>query len=112
MAATQTWLSPNSLQDMLIHDPMGQSHPDFSFGILKRELRGRKNSAADFARGKLQPRRPNLDEIAQVSVLWPVTAADWKVILAPGVSDDYASPELLFNRFEAQVSERRENFCK
>lgn len=106
MAAIQTWLSPSELQDMLIHDPLGQTDPDFSYGILKAKLRGRKNSAVEFARGKLQPRRPTSEEVEKAGVLWPITAADWKVILAPGVSDDLAAPELLFGRFEAEVSER------
>lgn len=106
MTAKNNWLSPNDLQDMLINDPRGQSHPDFSFGILKSQLRGRINSAVDFARGKLQPRRPTSEEEEKARPFWAKTAADWQVILAPGVSDDFQNPELLFGRFQAQCGER------
>jgi hypothetical protein len=95
------WISPNEASDMVFTDPQGPMD-DFSFGLLRRQLRGKPNSVTTFARAKLQPRRPDdTDRIA--SALWPITAAAWAVVLAPGVSDDLAMPELLFPRYEAEL---------
>lgn len=87
------WLSPSDTANMVFLDPAGPME-NFSFGVLRRELRGKTNDPALYARAKLQPMRP--DPVVAADGSWPVTAAAAAVLIAPGVADADAQPQRLF----------------
>jgi hypothetical protein len=96
------WMSPSEAVDMLFLDPDGPME-NFSFGILRRELRGKPNDLVAFAQAKLQPVRPT---VVPDDADWPVTAAAWSLLLAPGVPDEQARPAILFPRYRDELLER------
>lgn len=87
------WLSPSVAANMVFLDPAGPME-NFSFGVLRRELRGVANDPVLYARAKLQPIRP--DAVVAADGSWPVTAAASALLAAPGVPDGDAVPQRLF----------------
>lgn len=86
---------------MMFTDPLGPME-GFSFGLLRKSMRGVPNSVAGFAFAKLNPREPGALEPGTRG-LWPATAADAAVALAPGVADVWRDPALLFTRYESEL---------
>ncbi len=101
MSLRPDWISPSQTMDMMFTDPLG-SMEGFSFGLLRKSMRGTPNSVAGFAFAKLNPRQPSATELATRG-LWPCTAADAAVALAPGVADIWSDPALLFTRYETEL---------
>lgn len=101
MSPRPQWISPAKTMDMMFTDPLGPME-GFSFGLLRRSMRGVPNSVAGFAFAKLNPREPEAVEPGTRG-LWPSTAADAAVALAPGVADVWSDPALLFNRYENEL---------
>ncbi len=87
------WLSPSETANMVFLDPAGAME-NFSFGVLRRELRGTPNDLLLFARAKVQPIRP--DPVVAPDGSWPVTAAAATLLPAPGVPDALSEPQQLF----------------
>lgn len=90
------WLSPTETANMVFLDPQGPME-NFSFGILRRELRSVPNDLLLYARAKLQPIRP--DPVVALDGSWPVTAAASALLPAPGVPDALAAPQHLFELY-------------
>lgn len=82
---TWLYLNPSS--------PGFEAEPGFSYGVLRRQYRGRHNSAAEFCRRKLQPVPPVGDPSA---VPWVLTAARAEVLLPSDADDRFADPRQLF----------------
>lgn len=101
MSLRPQWISPAKTMDMMFTDPLGPMD-GFSFGLLRTSMRGVPNSVAGFAFGKLNPREPEAAEPATRG-LWPSTAADAALALAPGVADVWRDPALLFTRYENEL---------
>lgn len=101
MSLRPDWISPSHTMDMMFTDPLGPMD-GFSFGLLRKSMRGVPNSVAGFAFAKLNPRAPEADEPGTRG-LWPSTAADAAVALAPGVADVWSDPALLFTRYENEL---------
>ena len=96
-SGTGAWgLSPH-----LYLNPLG-NYPNFTFGVLRREFRGRRNTTLEFARLKLHP----IDAPAPGAPFSP-TAARWEVLLPPKASDEYRDPEFLFSSFDSHPLETR-----
>lgn len=87
------WLSPSETADMVFIDPEG-AFENFSFGILRRQLRGKLNDPVLYARAKLQPVRP--DPVVAADGSWPVTAAAATLLVPAGVPDAHAVPQCLY----------------
>lgn len=80
--------------------------PGFGFAVVRRKLGKFSNTAPEYARAKLQPRRPTAaDRPSDGS--WPITARDWEILLPTGVSDDYQLPEILYSRYQQELREDR-----
>lgn len=101
MSPRPQWISPAKTMDMMFTDPLGPMD-GFSFGLLRKSMRGVPNSVAGFAFAKLNPREPEAVEPGTCG-LWPLTAADAAVALAPGVADVWSDPALLFTRYESEL---------
>lgn len=94
------WLSPSETADMVFIDPQGGLE-NFSFGILRRQLRGQPNDLVLYARAKLQPVRP--DPVVAGDGSWPVTAAAATLLVPPGIPDAQAVPECLYPVYRASL---------
>lgn len=101
MSLRPSWISPSEAMDMMFTDPLGPMD-GFSFGLLRTSIRGEANSIPGFAFAKLNPCEPHVNEPCSRG-LWPSTAADAAVALAPGVADVWGDPALLFTRYESEL---------
>lgn len=101
MSLRPDWISPAQAMDMMFTDPLGPMD-GFSFGLLRTSMRGVPNNVAGFAYAKLNPCKPEADAAATRG-LWPCTAADAAVALAPGVADVWNDPALLFTRYGSEL---------
>lgn len=68
-----------------------------TFGVLRRHYADRTNTAAEFARRKLQPVAPRGDATAAP---WPITAERADVLLPPHAPDAYSDPKTLFEAMD------------
>ena len=96
------WISPAGAVAMLSNDPAGGDE-DFGFSTLKLDGRKQRNSVLDLARAKLQPREPTAAEAAASSL--PVTARDYRLVLAPLVPDTGDIGQL-YSSYDAKAPER------
>ena len=78
-AAAPEWISPARAAAFLKSVPTG--NPDFDYALLLQKKDGPSRTVADLLRAKLQPRQPKPAEWAK-STGWPVTASDYRLILA------------------------------
>lgn len=83
-----TWLYTN---------PKGSSDSGLVFGVLRRNYGDRLNSAAEFARRKMQPIAPAGDPMVSP---WRTTAERIDVVLPPGTDDDLADAETILTRMD------------
>lgn len=105
MAATkQDWISPSAAMDMVYDDPMGKMD-GFGFALLRPRAKDKANSVADLARAKLQPRCP--DDRKSATGAWPVTASDWRLVLAPGTPDVTGGIERWLADYDAAIHSRQ-----
>lgn len=104
LRADDSWISPAEVMERVFDNPA--KIPGFGFAVVRRKLGKFTNTAPDYARAKLQPRRPTAaDRPSDGS--WPITARQWEVLLPTGVSDDYLVPELLYTRYQQELQEDR-----
>ena len=96
------WISPAGVVAMLSNDPAGGDE-DFGFSTLKLHGKKQRNSVLQLARAKLQPREPTADETAAARL--PVTAHDYRLVLAPLVADT-ADIEQLYGGYDAKAPDR------
>ncbi|HEU4959996.1 MAG TPA: hypothetical protein VFT56_06270 [Sphingomonas sp.] len=90
-------------QSWLFLNPNGPSEAGLVFGVLRKQFGGRTNSAAEFARRKLQPVAPPGDAEASP---WPVTAVRAEVILPQRADDILADPQTLMQAMDQAAIER------
>ena len=102
MSLRPAWLSPFEAMDMMFSDPLGTLHEDFSVGLVRTTMRGKHNSLPAFAFAKLNPEEP-LNVQPRPGQAWPMTAADSRMALAPGVDDNWEEPAILFHRYQAEL---------
>lgn len=95
--AADMWISPTEAMKRVFANPA--KIPNFGFAVVRRTYAGYANTAPDYARAKLQPRRPEAAGVIADGD-WPVTAAEHDLLLPSGVSDDYRRPGLLFARYQ------------
>ncbi|HLY91082.1 MAG TPA: hypothetical protein VKQ27_19015 [Acetobacteraceae bacterium] len=89
------WISPTAALRMT-EDRTPPGVESFRTGVARASLGA---AASSLAQAKLQPRCPTDGDRINPH-LWPITAADWKVVLAPRVPDAFQPPELLFPAFD------------
>ena len=92
---------PWALSPHLYLNPLG-NYPNFTFGVLRREFRGRQNSVLEFARLKLHP-----INLPAPGAPFSPTAARWEVLLPPKAGDEYRDPQFLFSSFDKHPLETR-----
>ena len=80
----------------LIGDPPGGSGLRILYGVLRPEYRGWTNSAAAFAKAKLQPVPSSSGDP------WAVTAARAEVLLPGDADDRFACPRVLMEALDAE----------
>jgi hypothetical protein len=80
----------------LIGDPTGAADPRILYGVLRPVYRGRINSAAEFARAKINVKPTPGDHP------WEVTAARVEVLLPLAADDRFADPRTLMEAVDAE----------
>jgi len=93
--------SASAWSEHLFLNPLG-NWPSYSFGVLRRSYRGRKNTAAEFGRLKLHPVDP-----PPPSCPFHPTAVRWETLLPPKAQDGLLNPQQLLETFDAQSLEWR-----
>lgn len=101
------WISPTAASAMTEDRTPASLPRGFRIGVALATL---TSSVADLGRAKLQPREP--EDADQVSpVLWPVTAAAWRIVLAPAAPDIFVEPENLLRDYDRHRLEKERSLA-
>lgn len=95
------WISPTEASRMIEDRTPPTMAEGFRVGVALATL---APSVEILGRAKLQPRKPAAEDYGN-PVLWPVTAANWRVVLAPNTPDINIEPENLLRDFDAHKLE-------